>query len=212
MAGGSPQPSGLGRISLDTDVMNHSLAQNWWVIALRGVLAIVFSITALAMPVSTLISLILIFAAYMLVDGIFAIVASLRAAQHSKRWGALFFGGLVNIITGVLAAAWPGITALVFVVLTAVWSIISGSTMVVAAIRLKRNHGRWWLALGGVSSIAFGIILVLAPLAGAVVLTWWIGIYAFVFGIAMLVLAFRLREHRNDRPIPGMAQPAQSAI
>ncbi|MCJ2049163.1 HdeD family acid-resistance protein [Methylobacterium sp. J-070] len=192
--------------------MNHSLAQNWWVIALRGVIAIGFSILALATPVSTLISLILIFAAYMLVDGLFAIVASLRAARHSKRWGALFFGGLVNIVTGVLAAAWPGITALVFVVMTAVWSIVSGGAMLMAAIHLKRDHGRWWLALGGLSSIAFGIILVLAPFAGAVVLTWWIGIYAFVFGVAMLALAFRLREHRNDRPTPGMAQPAQGAI
>ena len=208
MAGGSPQPSRVGWTSVDTDALNHSLAQNWWVMALRGVLAIVFGIMALAMPVSTLISLILVFAAYMLVDGIFAIVASLRAARHSKRWGALFFGGIVNIITGVLAAAWPGITALVFVVMTAAWSIISGSAMLVAAVRLKRDHGRWWLALGGLASIAFGIILVLAPLAGAVVLTWWIGIYAFVFGIAMLVLAFRLREHRNDRPTPKMAQPA----
>jgi uncharacterized membrane protein HdeD (DUF308 family) len=208
MAGGSPQPSRVGWTSVDTDALNHSLAQNWWVMALRGVLAIVFGIMALAMPVSTLISLILVFAAYMLVDGIFAIVASLRAARHSKRWGALFFGGIVNIITGVLAAAWPGITALVFVVMTAAWSIISGSVMLVAAVRLKRDHGRWWLALGGLASIAFGIILVLAPLAGAVVLTWWIGIYAFVFGIAMLVLAFRLREHRNDRPTPEMAQPA----
>ena len=208
MAGGSPQPSRVGWTSVDTDALNHSLAQNWWVMALRGVLAIVFGIMALAMPVSTLISLILVFAAYMLVDGIFAIVASLRAARHSKRWGALLFGGIVNIITGVLAAAWPGITALVFVVMTAAWSIISGSVMLVAAVRLKRDHGRWWLALGGLASIAFGIILVLAPLAGAVVLTWWIGIYAFVFGIAMLVLAFRLREHRNDRPTPKMAQPA----
>ena len=208
MAGGSPQPSRVGWTSVDTDALNHSLAQNWWVMALRGVLAIVFGIMALAMPVSTLISLILVFAAYMLVDGIFAIVASLRAARHSKRWGALFFGGIVNIITGVLAAAWPGITALVFVVMTAAWSIISGSVMLVAAVRLKRDHGRWWLALGGLASIAFGIILVLAPLAGAVVLTWWIGIYAFVFGIAMLVLALRLREHRNDRPTPEIAQPA----
>src|ERR1700712_3373133 len=202
MAGGSPQPSRVGWTSVDTDVLNHSLAQNWWVMALRGVLAIVFGIMALAMPVATLISLILVFAAYMLVDGIFAIVASLRAARHSKRWGALFFGGIVNIITGVLAAAWPGITALMFVVMTAAWSIISGSAMLVAAVRLKRDHGRWWLALGGLGSIAFGIILVLAPLAGAVVLTWWIGIYTLLFGIAMLVLAFKLRDHRNDRPTP----------
>ena len=208
MAGASSQPSGRGWTSGEIDALNHSLAQNWWVMAIRGALAIVFAILALAMPVSTLIALILYFAAYMLVDGMFAIVASLRAARHRKRWGALFLGGVLNIITGVLAAAWPDITALVFVVITAAWSIVSGCTMLAAAVRLKRDHGRWWLALGGVTSIAFGIILVLAPLAGAVVLTWWIGIYAFVLGIAMLVLAFRLREHRNDRPSPAMAQPA----
>lgn len=208
MAGGSPQPSRAGWTSVDTDVMNHSLARNWWLIAVRGVLAIGFGILALAMPVSTLISLILVFAAYMLVDGIFAIVAALRAARHRKRWGALLIGGIVNLITGVLAAAWPGITALAFVVLTAAWSIMSGSAMLVAAVRLKRDHGRWWLALGGLVSIAFGILLVMAPFVGAVVLTWWIGIYAIVFGVAMLVLAFKLRQHRNDRPTSAMAQPA----
>lgn len=208
MAGARSQPSGLGWTSGEIDALNHALAQNWWVVALRGVLALVFAILALAMPVSTLISLILFFAAYMLVDGVFAIVASLRAARHRRRWGALFFGGVINIITGVLAAAWPGITALAFVAITAAWSIISGCALLAAAVRLKRDHGRWWLALGGLASIAFGIILVLAPLAGAVVLTWWIGIYAFVLGIAMLVLAFRLREHRNDRPSPAMAHPA----
>lgn len=208
MAGENSRSPRLAWTSGDIDVLNHSLARNWWLIALRGALAIAFALLAFAMPVSTLISLILIFAAYMLMDGIFAIVASLRAARHSKRWGTLFLGGIVNIIIGVLAAAWPGITALAFVVLIAAWSILSGSALLVAAVRLKRDHGRWWLALGGLASIAFGILLVVAPLAGAVVLTWWIGIYAFVLGLAMLVLAFRLREHRNDRPSSTMAQPA----
>ena len=208
MAGTSSQPAGRGWSPGEIDALNHSLAQNWWLLGLRGVLAIVFAILALATPVSTLISLILLFAAYMLVDGSFTIVTSLRAARHRRRWGALFFGGVVNIVTGVLAAAWPGITALVFVAITAAWSIISGCAMLAAAVHLKRNHGRWWLVVGGLASIAFGILLVLAPLAGAVVLTWWIGIYAFVLGIAMLVLAVRLREHRNDRQSPAMAQPA----
>lgn len=208
MAGGSSQSPRLAWTSGDIDVLNHSLARNWWLIALRDALAIAFALLAVAMPVSTLISLILVFAAYMPVDGIFAIVASLRAARHSKRWGTLFLGGIVAIITGVLAAAWPGITALAFVVLMAAWSILSGSALLVAAIHLKLDHGGWWLTLGGLASIAFGILLAVAPLAGAVVLRWWIGIYAFVFGIAMLVLAVTLREHRNDRPPLATVQPA----
>ncbi len=177
-----------------SDSMSAALARNWWLIALRGALGILFGIVAFVFPGATILSLVLFFSAYMLIDGIFAIAAAVRAAQAHERWGLLVLEGIANIACGVIAFALPGLTVLVFVLLIAVWALISGGFMLAAAFRLHAEHGRWWLALGGVISIIYGALLVIAPMVGAVVLTWWLGAYALVFGIALLVLAFKLRS------------------
>jgi uncharacterized membrane protein HdeD (DUF308 family) len=169
------------------------LAQNWWALALRGVLGIVFGLIALFMPGTTILSLVLVFAAYALFDGILAITAAVRAVGRHERWGYLLLEGVVDIIAAVAAVSWPGITVLVFILLLAAWAIASGILMIGAAFRLHEQHGRWWLVLGGVVSVLYGALLVAAPFIGAVVLTWWIGAYALVFGAALLITAFRLR-------------------
>jgi len=172
------------------------LARNWWAVALRGVLAILFGVIAIGMPTAAMLSLALLFAAYLLVDGVFAIIASVRAAQSNERWGALLAEGLLNIVMGGLATAFPEGAVLGFVLVVATWAIVTGGLMLVAAFRLNPEHGRTWLALGGIVSILWGILLLLAPLLGALVLTWWLGGYCIVFGIALLALAFRLRARR----------------
>src|SRR6266852_3198327 len=177
-----------------SDSMSAALARNWWLIALRGALGILFGIVAFVVPGATILSLVLLFSAYMLVDGVFAIAAAIRAAQAHERWGLLVLEGVANIACGVIAFLLPGLTVLVFVLLIAAWALISGGFMLAAAFRLHIDHGRWWLVLGGLISIAYGIALVIAPMIGAVVLTWWLGAYAFMFGIALLVLAFKLRS------------------
>jgi uncharacterized membrane protein HdeD (DUF308 family) len=178
--------------------MNAALAQNWWAIAIRGVLAIVFGLIALVLPGATMLSLVLVFAAYALVDGTFAIVAAVRAARQHERWGMLVLEGIVNIITAAIAVFWPAITVVAFVLLVAAWAIVSGALLLAAAFRLSIDHGRWWLVLGGIASVVYGVLLVVAPMIGALVLTWWLGAYALVFGVALLVLAFRLRARRNE--------------
>lgn len=177
--------------------MGALLAKNWWAVAVRGVAAIVFGVLALALPGVTLASLVLLFAVYMLVDGVFAIAAGARAARQGERWGLFALEGIADIAAGVIAFAWPGITILAFVYLTAAWAVITGALMVGAAIRLDQAHGRVWLALGGVVSVVFGVLLMIAPIAGALVLTWWLGVYALAFGVALLILAFRLRRRRD---------------
>ena len=188
--------------------MSAALAQNWWAVALRGVFGIIFGLLAFLLPGVTMLSLVLVFAAYMLVDGVFAIVSAVRAIRKNERWGLLAFQGLLSIAAGVVAAVWPGITVLSFVILIAAWSLVSGLLMTAAGFRLKVDHGRWWLILGGLASLCLGILLLIAPLIGAVVLTWWLGAYALVFGTAFLILGFRLRARRLDSPAAAGPQRA----
>ncbi len=182
----------------EAGAMSVVLAQNWWAIAIRGVLGIIFGLIALLLPGVTMLSLVLVFAAYALVDGVLTIVASIYAARGHQRWGLLILEGIVNIVTAGIAVLWPGITVVAFVLLVAAWALISGGLMLGAAFRLDIDHGRWWFALGGIVSILYGGLLIVAPLVGALVLTWWLGAYALVFGITLIVLAFRLRAQRND--------------
>lgn len=180
------------------DDMSAVLAHNWWAIGIRGVLGILFGLIAFTMPAAAMLSIVLLFSAYMLVDGAFAIIAAVQAARSQERRGLLVLEGVVDIAAGVIAFVWPGITVITFVALVATWALLSGGLILAAAFRLKADHGRWWLALGGVVSLVYGVLLIIAPIIGAVVLTWWIGAYALIFGVALLVLAFRLRAHRND--------------
>lgn len=204
MASGTSTPFGSFNRA---EAMSALLAQNWWAVALRGVFAIIFGLIALLVPGATILSLVLFFAAYMLVDGVFSIVAAVRAASHHQRWGLLVLEGIVDILVGVIALAWPGLTVVFFITLMAVWSLITGVLEIVAAFKLNPDFGRGWLIFSGIVSLLFGIALLVAPMLGAVVLTWWLGAYALVFGITLLALAFKLRSHKDDAAATTTAMP-----
>jgi hypothetical protein len=125
-----------------------------------------------------------------------------EAARQHERWGFLLFEGIIDIITAAVAFLWPGITVVAFVLLVAVWAILTGAMMLAAAFRLDIDDGRWWLVFAGLVSLIYGVLLVVAPMIGAVVLTWWLGAYALVFGVSLLVLGFRLRA-RQDKQLSG---------
>ena len=181
------------------------LVRNWWAFVIRGVLAILFGLIALFEPGVTMLSLVLVFAAYAVADGVFAIVSAVRAAKEGERWWPFALEGVVDIIAGAVAVMMPGLTVVVFVALIAAWAILTGAFMLAAAFRLDADHGRWWLLLGAIASIAYGVLLVIAPMIGAVVLTWWIGAYALVFGISLLIVAFRLRARFKASPLASAA-------
>src|SRR5215210_3245365 len=123
-----------------------ALAQNWWLFTLRGVLGIIFGCIALIFPGPTMLSLVIVFSAYMLVDGVAGIISAVRSIRRKEdRWGLLIFEGLLNIVVGIVAFLWPGITVLAFVLLIAAWAIVSGALMTAAGFRLKMDLGRWWL-------------------------------------------------------------------
>jgi uncharacterized membrane protein HdeD (DUF308 family) len=185
-------PGSPGRAP-DRDAMNATLARRWWAIALRGAVAVLFGIVALAAPGAVLLSLAFLFGIYLLLDGAIGLVSTVRAVTAHGHWGALLAEAVLNLLMGLIALFMPGAAVLAFVLLMAAWALISGGLMIAAAFKLHASHGRWWLGLGGAASLIWGVMLVAAPLVGAVVLTWWLGIYAIVFGIALLACGWRLR-------------------
>jgi uncharacterized membrane protein HdeD (DUF308 family) len=186
--------------------MSALLARNWWAVLLRGVAAIVFGFAALLLPHITLAALVLVFAIYMFTDGVLTIISAVRAAARRERWGMLVLEGLVDLAAGAGAFLVPVAALLVFVVLAAAWAVITGVLMFVSAFRLQREHGRAWLIIGGAASVIWGVLLALFPATGLVVLTWWLGAYALVFGVTLMALSFRLRQRHLGRP--DAAQPA----
>src|SRR4030081_274806 len=146
------------------DKLGAALARNWWLIALRGVLGVIFGVIALLMPITTILALVLLFSAYMIVDGVFAIYAAIRAAQQGESWSILVLQGIASVAAGAIAFFWPGITVLAFVLLIAAWSIVSGCLMLAAAFRTDR--GRVWLAIITMASLRFDILNPCAPLDG----------------------------------------------
>jgi uncharacterized membrane protein HdeD (DUF308 family) len=175
------------------------LARNWWALVLRGLAAILFGVLAFAWPGITLFVLVLFFGAYMLVDGIFAIVAAVRAAGEEDRWWLLLIQGILGVLAGLVAIFWPGLTALALLYFIAAWAIVTGIMEIVAAIRLRREiEGEWALALSGALSVLFGVLLVVLPApAGLLSLVWLIGAYAVATGVLLLILAFRVRSEAS---------------
>jgi uncharacterized membrane protein HdeD (DUF308 family) len=182
--------------------MSAMLARNWWLVALRGLLAILFGAIAFVAPGAFVLSLVLFFSAYMLVDGAFGIVAAVRAARQHERWGFLLLEGLLDLVVGVAAFLVPAAAVWAFVLLVAAWAILSGGLMIAAAFRLHLDYGRWWLGLGGLVSVLFGIVLLINPGMSALVLTWWLGAYAVAFGVMLLILGFRLRSRHAETGRP----------
>jgi uncharacterized membrane protein HdeD (DUF308 family) len=170
------------------------LARNWWALALRGGVAILFGIAALLVPETALVALVLLFAAYLLVDGVFAIIAGFHAAERHQRWFALLAEGIIGIVAALFIAAYPQVYLLLFIYVAAIWAIVSGVALLVAALRLFRRDGEWIMLAAAILSIVWGVLVVVWPAAGVVAWGWWIGAYALIFGAMMVMLAFRLRR------------------
>jgi len=182
----------------------ENLAKSWWLIALRGLVAIVFGLLALLWPGLTLGVLILLFGAFVLFDGVFAIVAAIAGHSMAPR-GWLAVTGVAGIAAGALTFFWPGITGLVLLWLIAAWAIVIGVMQIIAAVQLRKEMtGEWRLILGGILSAAFGVLVLFWPVAGALALALLIGVYALADGILLLGFSFRLwryaREGQRSHP------------
>lgn len=182
------------------------VTQYWWTWALRGVAAVLFGITVLIWPGAGLAVLVALFGAYALVSGIFALVGAAQTSQWNPLSWAVLIDGLLGIAAGVVTFVWPAATALALLYIIAFWALLSGIVELFAAFRFHRalsTGDAWLVGLGGAASVVFGGLLVARPGTGAVAVVSVIGIYAIVFGIAMLVFGFRLRTLREDLGLNG---------
>jgi len=176
--------------------MAQTLTQNWWLIALRGVVAIFFGFAAFVWPGLTLEVLVFLFGAYALIDGAFALAAGIAGsgASGEVRW-LLALGGIAGIIVGVLTFFYPNVTATTLVYLIGVWAIIVGIFEVAAAIELRRVITDEWLyIISGILSIVFGVLVFIYPQASALSIVWLIALYALIYGVTLVALGFRMRS------------------
>jgi len=181
----------------DLATVVHTFRLNWWLLALRGLVAVLFGVLAFMWPGATLITLVWLFGAFALVNGILSLVLAAKTKGYPKV-GSLILGGLLGILAGLLAFVMPGITALGLLILIAAWAIVTGIMELVAAVRLRKIiNNEWLLVLAGIASVVFGVILLFQPAAGALALIWLIGAWAFVFGILLMILAFRMRNWKG---------------
>ncbi len=183
----------------------HTLGRVWWLVLLRGIAAIVFGVLAWTWPGATLITLVLFWGAYALVDGVAALWGGWQAKDGGKPMWQVVLIGVLGIAAGIVTFLAPGVTAIALLLLIAGWAIVNGLLQVAAAIRLRKEiANEWLLILSGALSIVFGVLMVANPGAGALAVLWLIGAFAVVYGALLVVLAFKLRKHAAP-PAPAAA-------
>lgn len=181
---------------MSTSELGSAARAVWWLVLVRGLLAIVFGLFALFSPASALLALVIVFGVYAVLDGITAIVLGVRHRTTQAHWGWQVAQGAVSAIAGIIALLWPGVTVLALLFVIALWSIVHGIAVIGEAFMLRRaGASTWgWALAGGILSVVFGILLVVQPGAGLLTLLWLVGTFAVVFGVIVVVWAFRLRS------------------
>jgi uncharacterized membrane protein HdeD (DUF308 family) len=176
------------------------LSRNWWVFVLRGIAAIALGILAFVAPGPTLVALIAVFAAYAIFDGVLAIAAGV-SVEGGPRW-LFILGGILGIVVGLLTINRPDVTAIALVYLIAVWAVATGVAEAVGAYQFRQVlENEWLLAISGIVSVAFGVLLIVYPGDGVMAILWLIGFYALFAGIMYVASGLRLRGvHEKLQP------------
>ena len=192
--------------SLSDRPMLHALARCWWLLLLRGIAAIVFGVLAFIWPGLTLVTLVLFYGVFALVDGVLSLVAAFTGGSKPVPTWWLVVVGLLGIAAGAATFMWPGMTAILLVMFIGAWALVHGIFEIIGAIQLRKEiDNEWMLILGGVLSVIFGAIVLIAPGTGALGLVWAIAAYSIVFGILHITLALRLRKHSHEAASPAGA-------
>ena len=171
------------------------LKRGWWRLLVRGLVAIAFGLFTWVRPGISLAALVLVFGIYCTADGILGIWTAIAGREDNVYWWVMLFAGIVGVAVGLVTFAAPGLTAVALLVYIAIWAIVKGVLEIATAIRLRKEiQGEWLLVVGGAASVAFGTLLLARPGAGALAVLWLIAAYAVVFGVLLVVLAFKARR------------------
>jgi uncharacterized membrane protein HdeD (DUF308 family) len=161
---------------------------------LRGVLAIIVGIVAIAWPGVTVLALVILFAVYAFIDAGLQAARAFSSGNAGPVFGHLLLA-LVGIAAGVAALAWPGITALALTLVVAIWAFVAGFIELGAAFQSGEGAGtRAMFIIGGLISIAFGVVLSSRPDVGAVTLALLYGLYSLVYGVSQIVMGIQARH------------------
>lgn len=184
---------------METNPLTQLLSRFWWLLLLRGALAILFGISAFAWPGLTLVTLVMLFAAFAFVDGIFDVVHAVSHRKEIEHWGLMLIEGLFGIAFGILAFKSPELTTLIGGVIVAfymaTWAIVTGAMRIAMAVRLRKEiEGEWLLALSGAVSILFGIVIMARPAAGALAMLYFVAAWAILHGAILIALAVKARK------------------
>ncbi|MCD0450109.1 HdeD family acid-resistance protein [Actinocorallia sp. API 0066] len=183
--------------------MIDAIARNWWLVLLRGIIAILFGFVAWVWPGITVLALAILFGAYALVDGGTALYHAIKGNLPGQSRGWLAVTGVLGVLAGLIALIWPAITAFILLIVIACWAIATGVLEIISAIWLRREiEGEWWYITSGILSVIFGVLLLVWPGAGGLALIWIIGLFAILIGVALIFAAFRLRSLRRPDELP----------
>ena len=176
-------------------MLSTLMSRYWWVLLLRGALAIIFGMVALGYPGMTLATLVLTFGFFALVDGIASVCYGIAGRKDNESWWVLLLEGLLGIAFGVITFQAPGITALVLLLYIGFWAVATGVLRIILAIRLRKEiEGEWWLALGGLVSILFGMSVIARPGAGAIAVLTVMGLWSIVTGVLLVLSSFSVKS------------------
>ncbi|SCB89449.1 MULTISPECIES: HdeD family acid-resistance protein [Snodgrassella] len=171
------------------------LSENWWMVLIRGGAALIFGLLTWFYPFISILIMVMFFGVYVLIDGVLGVVIAINGRRTHQDWWLMLIWGMVSILAGIMTFFVPGITWLVLITFIAIWSLVSGILQIIAAIRLRKSiRGEGWMIVAGMLSVLVGIILFVNPVQGGIALTWVIGVYAALFGVMNIALAFRLRR------------------
>ncbi len=177
----------------------HALAKVWWLFLIRGIAGIVFGLLAFAWPGLTVLTLVLFYGAFALVDGVFALIAAAkgRGSEAMPTWWLVLIG-VAGVLAGIGTFVWPGMTALLLITFIGAWALVRGIFEIIGAIQMRKEiDNEWWLVLSGIVSVMFGLILLIQPASGLLGIAWAIGAFSVVAGITLIAFSLRLRKHAD---------------
>lgn len=189
----------MGTASLSDLPLARALGDNWWLLLLRGLVAVLFGVAAYLWPGLTLLTLVLLWGAFAAADGILALVASFsgKSSSMAPRWW-LILVGVCGIAAGAIAFVRPDVAATALLLLIAIWAIVVGVSQIIGGIALRKEiQGEWMLILSGLINVLFGGVLIAQPAAGALAIIWVIGFFSILSGLALIMLSFKVKRLKS---------------